>query len=52
MECIDVKVDEELPNKNKSTCFINPPDHHHHISKENEVEDEELDDIETHPKGP
>ena len=35
VEIIDVKVDEEPPNNNKNTGFINRSDHHHHISKEN-----------------
>lgn len=52
MEYIDVKVDEEPPNKNKRTCFINPLDHHHHISKENEVQYEGLEDAKTYSKGP
>ncbi len=42
MECTDVKFGEELPNKNKRASFINPPYHHHHDSKENEVQDEGL----------
>lgn len=51
MEYIYVKVDDELPNKKKNTNFINPPYHHHHISKENQVQYEELQDTETHLKG-
>lgn len=53
MECIDVKFDEEPLDKNKSTGFINPPNHHHyHESKESEVQHEELEKTKTHSKGP
>lgn len=39
-ECIDVEVDEELPNKNRNIGSMNPPNHHHR-SEENEILDEE-----------
>lgn len=40
VDFIDVRFDEELPNKNNNIGFINPLDHHHD-SKENEVYNEE-----------
>lgn len=52
MECIDVKIDEELYDNNKSIGFINPPNDHHHDNKENEVHDEELEGTNTHSKEP
>ena len=49
MECKDVKVDEELPTKNKNISFINPSNHHYH-SKENEIQDQEEEDTDAPPK--
>lgn len=41
MDCIDVRFDEEMFDKNKNSGFINPPDHHHD-NEENKVQNEEL----------
>lgn len=47
-DCIYVNVDEELPIKNKKTCFINPQDHGIREEEEEQVEDAE--ETKTHLK--
>lgn len=51
LDCIDVKFDEEFPDKRKNTSFINTL-YHHHGNEENEVQDEESKKVKTHSKGP
>ena len=52
MERIDVRFDEELPEKTRSTNFFNHPDNHHDDNQENKKHNETTKDTKINSKGP
>ena len=52
VESIDVRFDEDLPNKTRSTSCANPPDDHEDENQENEEQSKTTKDTELNSKGP
>ena len=52
MESIDVRFDEDLPNRTRSTTGSNPPDDHEDENQDNDELRKKTKDIELNSKGP
>ena len=52
MESIDVKFDEDLPNRTRSTRCNNPPDDHEDENQDNDELSKTTEDTELNSKGP
>ena len=52
VERIDVRFNEDLLNKTKSTSYTNPPDDHEDENQENKEQSKTTEDTELNSKGP
>ena len=52
MERIDVRFDEDLPNRTRSTRCSNPPEYHEEENQDNDELSKTTEDTELNSKGP
>ena len=52
VESIDVRFDEDLPNRTRSTRCINPPDDHEDENQDNDELSKTTEDTKLNSKGP